>query len=373
MKNKFTVIILIMLSFTSIAQENRSINIVGINHTISSTVLKEKRQIQVYVPDGYKNSNKKYPVIYLLDGQRFFLYGVSLYQSFSAFNLTPDFIVVGITNSQAKRMRTFSYNSDNFLSYLEKEVVPFVNQTYRTNNKRLLFGWAYGGGFGLKAFTKNPNLFDGYILSSTFPVSNKLENLKALVTKQPNLKHYLYFSADQINESSVYNEALKLDTLLQKSSANLRWNFHKLQGEKHRSTPYTSLYHGILEYFENYQQIFFNDLNEFNTKGGLKNVYAYYTKRSKLYDLPNELSSFTKFHIIRLAIRAHNYKQFQELIVEFNQETLIKGLRESFLRTIGEFYVDNNKIKEAKAFYNLLIKKFPNSKRINETLKQLNN
>lgn len=372
MRKQLAVLIL-LVSIPLKAQITSNPNTVGINHTISSTVLKEERQIQVYVPDGYKNSNKKYPVIYLLDGQRFFLYGVSLYQSFSAFNLTPDFIVVGITNSHTKRMRTFSYNSDNFLSYLEKEVVPFVNQTYRTNNRRLLFGWAYGGGFGLKAFTKTPNLFDGYILSSTFPVSSKLVKLKALVTEQPNLKNYLYFSADQINENSVFDEVLKLDALLQKSSANLRWHFHKLQGEKHRSTPYTSLYHGILEYFENYQNISFNDLAEFNAKGGLKNVYAYYTKRSELYNLPNEISSFTKFHIIRLAIRAKNYQQFQELVEEFDQETLIKGLRESFLCTIGEFYIDNGKTKEATSFYNLLIKKFPNSKRIKETLKKLNN
>lgn len=81
---------------------------------------------------------KKYPVIYLLDGQRFFLYGASLIQSFSEFDMTPDFILVGITNVQSKRMRTFSADAKVFGEYLQNEVITFIDSIYRTSQKTII-------------------------------------------------------------------------------------------------------------------------------------------------------------------------------------------------------------------------------------------
>lgn len=372
MKNKFTLIALALFSFISFAQQKGSENVVGVNHTISSSVLKEERQIQVYLPDGYKNSNKKYPVIYLLDGQRFFLYGASLVQSFSEFNLTPDFIVVGITNVQANRMRTFSAGAKEFSEYLEDEVIHFIDATYRTSNKRLLFGWAYGGGFGIETMMSKPKLFDGYILSSPYPVSRKMKRYKEFVKMNMNLNSFLYFVSDA-KEFGVKEGTEELNRFLKTQKTNLRWEFKVLSGEEHRSTVYPALYHGIQAYFENYTEVFFSDLEDFNSKGGLKYVQKYYDKRHKLYGLSKELAPFTKYAIIRLAINNDNYNQFESLVTYFKIETLITNLRESWSDVIGQFYIKNKKKSEGIEFYKMLSKKYPKSKRIKETLKELNN
>ena len=370
MKNIVVIIVLVLFANASFSQDKGSENVVGINHVINSSILKENRQIQVYLPKDYKTSNKKYPVIYLLDGQRFFLYGASLLQSFNEYNLTPDFIVVGITNVQANRMRTFSSGAKNFGEYLEKEVVPFIGSNYRTSNKRLLFGWAYGGGFGLETLISKSKLFDGYILSSPFPVSSKMKRFKSFIKKNKDLNTFVYFVSDA-KEFGVKEGTEEFNTYLKENKTNLRWKFKVLQGEKHRSTVYPALYHGIQAYFENYTEVNFSDLEDFNSKGGLNYVQKYYEKRHKLYGFSKELAPFTKFIIIRLAIRANDYNQFDKFVTYFNKEKLVSQLRASRAFAIANFYVKHGKKQKAVELYKLLIKTYPTSKRAQKAIEIL--
>lgn len=367
MKKSITILVLVLLSFTSYAQDKGTPNVVGINHTINSSILKEDRKIQVYLPKDYVSSNKTYPVIYLLDGQRFFLYGASLNQTYSEFDLSPDFIVVGITNVQANRMNTFSAGAKGFGEFLQKEVISFIDDNYRTSKKRLLFGWAYGGGFGLETLMSKPKLFDGYILSSPYPVSTKMNRFKEFIRKNNSLDTFIYFVSDA-KEFGVKEGTEELSTFLSNNQTNLRWKFKVLTGEEHRSTVYPALFHGLQEYFENYTEINFSDLEEFNTKGGLNYVNKYYDKRFKLYGLSKELAPFTKFAIIRLAIQAKDYNQFHNLVTSFKKETLISELRLSRLFVIADFYTENKKTKEALAFYKLLSEKYPASERLQKAL-----
>ena len=370
MKNIFTIIVLALFATSSFAQEKGSPNIVGINHTINSEILKENKNIQVYLPKEYATTTKKYPVIYLLDGQRFFLYGASLLQSFTAFDLTPDFIVVGITNQQSTRMNTFSAKAKGFAEYLEKEVIPLINSSYRTSKKRLLFGWAYGGGFGIETLISKPHLFDGYILSSPYPVSSKMKKFKAFIEQHKSLNTFVYFASDA-KEFGVKEGTEELATFLNLNTTNLRWKFKVLSGEEHRSTVYPTLYHGIQEYFENYTQISFTDLEDFNNKGGLKYVKQYYKKRHKLYGLSKDLAPFTKYAIVRLAIQANEFNSFENLFSQFGSYKLIVELRASWACVIADFYVKKDKKQEALKLYQFITKTFPTSKRAQKGLSDL--
>ena len=324
MKNIFTIIVLIMLSLISYAQDKGSVNVVGRNHIIKSSILKENRQIQVFLPKDYANSNKKYPVIYLLDGQRFFLYGASLIQTFSELKLTPDFIVVGIT--QTNRRKDVSMEGKKMANFLKNDVVKLIDSTYRTLNKRLLFGWEWAGGSGIETLIAKPNLFDGYILSSPFPVSSKMKRFKSFIEENKNLDTFVYFVSDA-KEFGVKEGTEELNAYLKENKRNLRWTFKELSGEEHRSTVYPALYHGIQAYFENYTEVNFSDLEDFNSKGGLNYVQKYYEKRHKLYGFSKELAPFTKYAIIRLAINDDNYNQFKSLVTNYKIETLVTQLR----------------------------------------------
>jgi len=45
------------------------------------------------------------------------------------------------------------------MSFLEKELLPHIDEKYRTSEKRMLFGWEYAGGFLIESLFKNPSLY----------------------------------------------------------------------------------------------------------------------------------------------------------------------------------------------------------------------
>ena len=75
MKFKILYVVLIAIAINTqsvIAQESIDI-IIGQKTTIKSEVLNSNREILVYLPASYnENDFKNYPVIYLLDGKKFF-------------------------------------------------------------------------------------------------------------------------------------------------------------------------------------------------------------------------------------------------------------------------------------------------------------
>ncbi len=113
--------ILFLLNSTCFSQTIVMDYTVGQTFLIQSEILNDKREVQVFLPDGYAESEKDYPVLYILDGQRYFLHGVSLQKSFVEFRQAPEFIVVGIPKNQSDGNTNFSTNSENILSSLKKK------------------------------------------------------------------------------------------------------------------------------------------------------------------------------------------------------------------------------------------------------------
>jgi len=157
---------------------------IGESIKIRSEILDENRVLNIYLPNGYaQDSITKYPVIYLLDGSinEDFIHIAGLVQfgSFSWINMLPESIVVGISNIDRKRDFTFPTNnkrdkkdfpttgsSKKFISFLEKELIPFVNTNYKTNTIKTLIGQSLGGLLATEILFKTPNLFDNYIIIS---------------------------------------------------------------------------------------------------------------------------------------------------------------------------------------------------------------
>lgn len=157
-----------------------------IGETISSysNILEEDRALNIYLPASYsKTSDKKYPVIYLLDGSadEDFIHVAGLVQfgSFSWIQMIPETIVVGIGNVDRKRDFTYPTNnardkqefpttggSANFIAYLEQELLNHIERNYRTTGERTLIGQSLGGLLATEILLKKSELFDNYIIVS---------------------------------------------------------------------------------------------------------------------------------------------------------------------------------------------------------------
>ena len=364
--NKIVYLILIscFLALTTNAQNSVTNNNVGINHFIKSKVLNEDRQIQIYLPPNYKKSEESYPVLYVLDGQRFFLYAVSLGQSFKQFQLTPEFIIVGINTDYPKRFQQLGEGKETFIEFLNTELTPYIDENYRTNNESLIFGWEFGASLVFNTMLSHPRLFDAHIMASAFPIMDAIDKLNNVST----LPTSLYFSVSP-DEYDVKHSTVKLDSLLsQKHIEGLQWSFLKLDIEQHRSTGYPTLYHGLRNYYKYYQEFEVNNLQKFINDGGVDYAFHYAKERANKHGFSPELSLWSKFTIIRSAMRAEDFYHFETLLDALNKKELIKefinGNLDYAVSQFAAFYEKNNRFKEAIDLYDLLLKKYPDSERL---------
>ncbi len=158
--------------------------VLGVIDEIQSKELSEIRILNIYLPEGYnQNDTIKYPVIYLLDGSAdedfIHIVGLVQFNSFEWINQVPKSIIVGIATVNRRRDYTFpttiqadkkayptSGHSDKFISFIEKELQPFIETKYNTNNDKTIIGQSLGGLFATEVLLKRPILFNKYIIIS---------------------------------------------------------------------------------------------------------------------------------------------------------------------------------------------------------------
>ncbi|MEP6619571.1 MAG: alpha/beta hydrolase-fold protein [bacterium] len=140
--------------------------------------------IYLLLPANYvQDPTRRYPVLYVLDGQWDFkllasVQGGLLYDKFA-----PEMIIAGITYSGANPnydiLRALdlttvevpgnpgSGGAPKFLKFLSDELLPFMDANYRTDpTNRVLLGNSLGGLFTLYTLFTRPGLFSGYVASS---------------------------------------------------------------------------------------------------------------------------------------------------------------------------------------------------------------
>ncbi|WP_299671356.1 alpha/beta hydrolase-fold protein [uncultured Polaribacter sp.] len=157
---------------------------IGEQLKIHSNILDETRLLNIYLPSSYNTSStKQYPVIYLLDGSLnedfIHISGLVQFCSFSWINIIPESIVVGISNIDRKRDFTFpskheldmiefstSGGSERFIDFIENELKPIIEDTYRTSATSTIIGQSLGGLLLTEVVFKKPDLFDNYIIVS---------------------------------------------------------------------------------------------------------------------------------------------------------------------------------------------------------------
>lgn len=158
--------------------------VLGQVQEIFSTQLGEKRSLNIYLPEGYNEKDTtRYPVVYLLDGgaEEDFIHVVGLYQfySFPWVNKAPRSIIVGIANVDRRRDFTFpttikediaayptTGHSDSFIAFLSKELLPYIQQHFRTNTTKTLIGESLGGLLASQILQATPKLFNNYVIVS---------------------------------------------------------------------------------------------------------------------------------------------------------------------------------------------------------------
>ncbi|MBK7870576.1 MAG: alpha/beta hydrolase [Saprospiraceae bacterium] len=284
MKTIFISSVILMLSFFVNAQNKESINI-GNKEVITSKVLNETRTFWIYTPNITALSlspDKRYPVLYFLDGDAHFFSTVGIIQQLSQANgngVLPEMIVVAIKNTN--RLRDFVPSVDHaksnpFVEFLADELIPYVDKNYNTAPYKILVGHSLGGLTAIDILTTKANLFNAYIAIDPSMWYNNEMYLKSTFTQLPkqNLKGKRLFigtantmpkgmSLAQLknnnsNETQHIRSIFKLDDFLKTNNNGLVYAQKYYEAERHNTVPLMSEYDGLRFIFDYY----FYDANE---------------------------------------------------------------------------------------------------------------
>lgn len=129
-----------------------------------SATIGEDYTIYVNFPPGYDTSKTKCPVLYMTDGDWNMTVAMNCFNMLRQDYLTTEPLIVGIGYGTRKNMRSRDLDpatgGPNFLTFIEKEVIPFIQSKYRVTDNKALYGYSYGGMFTTSVLFGHPGLFN---------------------------------------------------------------------------------------------------------------------------------------------------------------------------------------------------------------------
>lgn len=187
--------------------------------------LNRTRRVWVYLPETYSVGKKKYPVLYMHDGQNVFDDATSFsgewgVDEFLDTTTLQNCIVVAIDHGGAKRINEYcpydmerfgKGEGDAYVDFLVKTLRPFINSKYRVKKDKedtWLAGSSMGGLISMYAILKYPKIFGGAgVFSPAFWVGPAIFN--DIKTKGSSVKGSVYFYGGKQEGESMVPDMLK--------------------------------------------------------------------------------------------------------------------------------------------------------------------
>ncbi|MGH1386291.1 alpha/beta hydrolase [Kordia sp.] len=274
MKYSLLTIVIIFLGIQPSFSQNKQDSdiVIGSTFSIHSDILGEDRTCIVSLPDSYEYSDEtdSYPIIILLDGYAHFKTAASTVHFMSITQnrnrLMPESIVIAIENVdrerdftvtkiKTKRKNTMGGGRD-FLKFIEKELIPYVDKTYKTKPVRTLIGHSLGGLLAINAYLDKNSLFDAYIaIDPSLWWDEKMMQQKVAAAQPVSLQKKLYIATANQGERNRGRNKKRHDAfykgLTQKAKGTLQAKIEYFENEHHRSVPLIAMYQGLKFLFEN--------------------------------------------------------------------------------------------------------------------------
>lgn len=255
---------------------------IGIARQIKSQVLNETRKVSIYLPESYQSSAsyRRYPVLYVRDGEKFFhaFSGAVQFLSADASPHIPQMIVVaihendrvrdsswthsliGFTGKEDQGFRT-SGGGERFLRFLEEELVPYIDKEFSTVPYRIYCGYSFTGLSAVDALLAPNSAFDAFlIIDPSWWWDNYALEQKAVKTLPRRIfnRTQVFLAATSEAFPDKYfiksRDVAELDGILERANpAGLDWQFQRYADESHHSMALRALYDGLTYFFRGYK------------------------------------------------------------------------------------------------------------------------
>jgi len=285
-----TYIIIYLLFQQTVSSQTEYLYQVGKKDSLYSNVLKESRDIYIQVPESYNsNSEETYPVVYILDGDVLLPTVVNVHDYYSG-GFMPEMVIVGVSNAENRTRdlttskitsrRGMPYNeengeADNFLEFIETELIPYVEGKYPVTNYRTLIGHSYAGLFTIHTLLNKSELFANYISidpSLDWDNQKSLKQAESIFLKNDykgkglfmSLGGQLHMQNSNITINNVMQDTSEYtlfarsnimlsNTIKENPQNNLLFKWQFYPNDLHGTIPQPSIKDGLISLFEWFQ------------------------------------------------------------------------------------------------------------------------
>ncbi len=260
-----------MLCKNTLKLNNTLTGIIKYHKNISSNKQDAKRDLIIYLPPDYnKNKIKRYPVLYIHNGENIFdkstaqnneeWHADEIVQSLILQKKINDIIIVGI-NSKNETADYTPYTDkkkgggkgNEYIQFIINTIKPFIDNTYRTKKDTLntgICGYAHGGLISLYAVFKYPDIFSmaGVMSPSLYWADKKI---LTLIKKNKKLNIKLWIDVDKKEDKNILHLTRTLQNILKLKGYKEKEDFIYLQYKKtnHSTKTWSERFPMLLKFF----------------------------------------------------------------------------------------------------------------------------
>lgn len=295
-----SLILLVAVSSSALAQNGNGPAAGIARVTVKSSVLGEDRVILVRTPVGYESNNQSYPVLYLTDGDAHMGHTSSTIEFLARNGRMSETIVVGIPNTDRTRDLSptrpdtkgatgapqfpTAGGADNFLKFIETELIPDIEKRYRVRPYRTLAGHSLGGLFAIHAMLARPEVFQSYVaVSPALQWDNQVTVKRAedFFKTRKDLNATLFVSLGD-EPGGIEDGFHQFKQILARNQARgFEWDAQQWSDEDHGSVVLRSHYFGLRKIYDGWQMPRDRDMG--TIAGGLKGADEHYRKLSEKF------------------------------------------------------------------------------------------
>ncbi|MEO1030636.1 MAG: alpha/beta hydrolase-fold protein [Bacteroidota bacterium] len=218
--------------------------------TIAAPQLDTIKQIWVYLPKDYQNSEKRYPVVYMHDAQNLFddkssYVGEWHVDEYLDKQDDKESIIIGIEHGNEKRideLTPYAHETygggkgDAYISFIKNTLKPHIDSTYRTKPdapSTTIFGASLGGLISFYAVVKYPDVFGkAGVFSASFWFSEKIYNL-VKSTAIPESSKFFFLIGEKEGDSMVPDQDRMVKLLKSKGVKPKQMESHIIKDGEH--------------------------------------------------------------------------------------------------------------------------------------------
>lgn len=270
MSKNIIILMFFLIGINYVQSQDTGQIIIGTKHIIHSSILNEDREYWVSLPESYSDegsSYKKYPILIILDGNLHFKSITGMVNYMGTIGSTPEMIVIAIQNVDRRRdytpdkIITVRENNtgggDRFLSFLEQELIPDLDQKFRTAPYRILYGHSLGGLLATHAYMKEKTLFNSFIaVDPSFGTwDSETMDKKLDAVTQKSFERFIYIATANWGKRNIRNRDRHIrlyEALNSKCNGEFPAKLEYFENENHSSVPIIAFHNGISTIFEGY-------------------------------------------------------------------------------------------------------------------------